>query len=85
METGCQGGQGSPRAVAPGGWGNIHIKVHIYYVTPLKFKMTKNIVEYHIRNFSSMYCHGFFHSGTFVPTQGRVRFALRILVRNVIY
>ena len=20
METGCQGGQGSPRAVAPGGW-----------------------------------------------------------------
>ena len=20
METGCQGGQGSPRAIAPGGW-----------------------------------------------------------------
>ena len=27
METGCQGGQGSPRAVAPGGWMDFIIQV----------------------------------------------------------
>ena len=38
---------------------NIQIKVHMCYVMPLYFKNDKNIVLYHIRNFISMYCHGF--------------------------
>ena len=31
METGCQGGQGSPRVVVPGGWKHLLLCVLHYY------------------------------------------------------
>ena len=36
METGCQGGQGSPRAVAPGGWMDGPVRRGRLYTTDSK-------------------------------------------------
>jgi len=43
VETGCQGGQGSPRAVAPGGWmdGHIYSEVPVRSLAPTQVSCTQ--------------------------------------------
>jgi len=49
VETGCQGGQGSPRAVAPGGW-NPYLKcLGTYLKKTWKYK-TKLCLKWKFQN-----------------------------------